>query len=728
MADKKSANKPKKDYYQEVTNEILALMEKGELPWQEGWDAKAGSVLAGAMNGESKRPYHKENGLRLSLIASKRAKDGKTDPRFYTFAQAKKLGYKVLPGHHSTWLKQGFLQTKDPKTGEELPPEEQKWKRVYSFVFHASDLALEYEKAKDADGNELTEPATNSYGNVITGEDGKPVMRPAVIVTKPIPEYVPDKSKIHTHEETMELAETMLQNSGAKILTDRADEAFYAPKKDEIHVPLKEAFEKLESFYATALHELGHWTGHESRLNRPGIAKFDSFGSEQYAAEELRAELASVFLSIDTGLPLNMQNNAAYIQGWSKKLKSGKMEFFKAVNDAYKIKDYVEGLVRNKLKQKTAENADEKEKAAEQPTAEKPEVKEVQEPVKEAETPKPMKLYKYLLDRRPLDVGTVPKEGLDHFDEEDKAAQYGAVYYSRPLSDDEVKQYELRQDPYYESEQFHRITIYQTEEAWKFQDFGKAMLTAKAEGKPIDFAKYDKKYVYEVPAFRNGKPLDTNTLLEETFAKFNAPDRPAGMTMRSVSMGDILRLNEKNYWVDAEGFKELLVLPIRGVQIVKAASNAALERVEQNQKAAIGEQKFNDYQKRFFKAFYEGAKFGGEGFEPTIADQYEMHLYNHAVDYGLSSIRPCDQKAWEKADMKFLADVAEESRQDANQMQNAVETVQQYSPYVAVSDSNSYAMDLMKEVMKSQPYLDMKEQLRAEQTEEVAVAGKCAAR
>ena len=730
MANEKSVSKPKKDYYQEVTNEILSLMEKGELFWQKDWDAKAGITLVGAFNGESKRPYHKENALRLALIARKHAKDGKTDPRFYTFAQAKKLGYTVLPGHHGEWVKQGYLQTKDPKTKEELPPEEQKWKRIYTTGFHASDLAQKYEYIKDADGKNVMEEATDAYGNPITKMNGEPVMRPAIKITEPIPEYVPDKSKIHTHEETMELAESMLQNSGAKIFADQADQAYYAPKKDEIHVPPKEAFEKLESYYTTALHELGHWTGHESRLNRPGIAKFDSFGSEQYAAEELRAELASVFLSIDTGLPLNMQNNAAYIQGWSKKLKSDKMEFFKAVNDAYKIKDYVEGLVRNKLKQKTTENVNEEEKgkATEQPTAEKPDAKEVQEPTKEAETPKPMKLYKYLLERRPLDVGTVPKDGLDHCDAADKGAVYGAVYYNRPLSDEEMKQYEIRQDPYYESEQFHRITIYQTDASWKFQSLSDALLEEKAEGKPIDFAKYDKKYVYEVPAFRDGKPLDTNTIMEETFAKFNAPDRPVGRTMRSVSMGDIMRWNEKNYWVDAQGFKELLILPIRDMQIVKPASSAALEKVEQEQKAAVGEEKFNNYQKRFFKAFYEGAKLGGEGFEPTVADQYEMHLYDHATDYGLSSIRPCDQKAWEKADMKFLATVAEESRQDTNQLQNAVETVQQYSPSVAVSDSNSYAMDLMKEVMKSQPYLDMKEQLRAEQAEETAVASKGVAR
>lgn len=722
MAEKKSANKPKKDYYQEVTNEILALMEKGELFWQKGWDAKAGMVLTGVFNGVSKRPYHKENALRLSLIAQKHAKDGKQDPRFYTFAQAKKLGYSVLPGHHGTWVKQGYLQTKDPKTGEELPPEEQKWKRIYTNVFHASDLAQKYERVKDADGNELTEQATDAYGHPLTTISGEPVMRPAVKITEPIPEYVPDKSKIHTHEEKMELAESMLQDSGAEILYDKADEAYYAPKEDKIHMPAKEAFEKLEDFYATALHELGHWTGHEDRLSRPGITNFDHFGSEQYAAEELRAELASVFLSIDTGLPLNTQNNAAYLKSWSKKLKEDKMEIFNAVNDAYKIKDYVEALVREKVKQQ------ETEKEAEQPTAEQPEAKEAQEPVKEAETPEPMKLYKYLLERRPFDAGVVPKDGFDHCDAADKGAVYGAVYYNRPLSDEEMKQYEIRQDPYYESEQFHRITIYQTDEAWKFQDFGKAMLTAKAEGKPIDFAKYDKKYVYEVPAFRDGKPIDANTLLEETFAKFNAPDRPAGQTMRSVSMGDILRLNEKNYWVDAQGFKELQILPVKDMQVIKAAPNATLEKVEAEQKAAVGEKKFDEYQKRFFKAFYEGAKMGGDGFEPTVADQYEMHLYDHATDYGLSSIRPCDQKAWEKADTKFLADVAEESHQDAHQMQNAVETVQQYSPYVAVSDSKSYAMDLMKEVMKSKPHLDMKEQLRAEQSEETAVAGMGVAR
>lgn len=741
MAYQKKETKPKRDYYQEVTNEILAMMEEGKLFWQKDWDPKAGAVLSGAVNGKTKRAYTKENALRLSIVASRRAKDGKTDPRFFTFAQAKSMGFKVLPGHHGTWIKQGFYATKDAVTKQDLPEEDCHWARVFTTVFHASDLAKKFEYERDEKGEPIMEPATDSYGRPIT-KDGAPAMRPKVKVVEPIPAYVPDEKKIYTHEETMELAESVLQKSGAKIENDQSDRAYYSHSEDMIHLPKKEAFPKLEAYYGTALHELGHWTGHESRLNRPGIAKFDKFGSPQYAAEELRAELASVFLSIDTGLPLNKQNNAAYLQSWIKELKNNKMEFFHAVNDAYKIKDYIEGLVREKSKTKTSEEEkpEEKEKEetkGEQPTKEnepapepKPEAKEGQEPVA-FPAPEPQRLYKYLLQHRPADLGAVPKEGIERIDEEDKGARYGAIYYNRKLSEKEAKDYELREDPYYESEQFHRITIYQTDAPWRFQSLSDALLEAKEEGKPLDFKQYEKKYVDDVPAFKDGKPINIEALLEQTYQKFNADDRPAGMTMRSVSKSDILRIDEKNYWVDSLGFKPLQILPIKDMEIIKPAPNVELEKVVAEQKSAVGEEKFNDYQQRFHRAFYDGAKMAEDASAPTVMDQYEKYLYDHAVAYGLSSIRPCDQKAWEKADTAFLAKVAEESRHHDYSMKNATETVQEYSPYAAVSDKENYAMDLMQNVMKSQPYLEMKEQLKAErefQPEEEAVASMGVAR
>jgi len=95
--------------------------------------------------------------------------------------------------------------------------------------------------------------------------------------------------------QAIEAAERALKNSGAKI-THKGTEAFYQPSSDKITMPPKKAFPDQAAYYGTALHELAHWTGHESRLNRDGITGRHAFGSEGYAREELRAEMASVFL------------------------------------------------------------------------------------------------------------------------------------------------------------------------------------------------------------------------------------------------------------------------------------------------------------------------------------------------------------------------------------------------------------------------------------------------
>ena len=708
MAGKTKSDKPKRDYYQEVTDEILAMMEGGELFWQKDWDPTAGAILSGAMNGQTKRVYTKENAIRLAIIANKHADaDGKVDPRFFTFAQAKKLGYSVLPGHHGTWVKQGFYATKDPVTKELLPAEDRHWTSTYTTVFHASDLAQKYEYVLDEEGNNIMEPATDSYGHPLS------TMRKKVKVIESIPAYEPDPKKIYTHEEQMELAESILQNSGANIIHDQQDRNFYTPSKDEIHLCKKEAFPELAGYYATALHELGHWTGAKGRLERPGITNHNGFGTPEYAAEELRAELASVFLSIDTGIPLNKQNNAAYLQSWIKTLKNDKMEFFKAVNDAQKIKTYVENLVHEKLKTTTKET---------QPETEADD----QAPILALPAPKPKKLFKYYL-KRPAEPGSVPK-GAELVDAEDKGGLCGAIYYSRPLNKDEMKEFELKLDKFYESEQFHRIAIFQTDEPWKFQELSKALLEAKENNTPIDFKKYHLKYIDDVPAFEDGQAVSIEHLLDNTYLKFNAPDRPASMSMRSVSMGDILRVDDNNYWVDSIGFTPLQIMPVKDMQIVKPALTTDMEKVISEQKSAVGEEKFEDYQKRFHKAFYDGAKRHKEDYVPTTIDQYEQYLYNHAIEHGLSSIRPCDQKAWEKADTAFLTKVAEESRQDARQMQNATVTVQQNSPYAAISDNHNYAMNLMHNVMKSEPYLKMKEEIKAQESEDLAVASKEASR
>ena len=86
-------------------------------------------------------------------------------------------------------------------------------------------------------------------------------------------------------------------------------------------MPPKKAFPDQAAYYGTALHELAHWTGHESRLNREGITGGHAFGSPGYAREELRAEMASVFLQAELGVPHDINRHASYVDNWIDVLK-----------------------------------------------------------------------------------------------------------------------------------------------------------------------------------------------------------------------------------------------------------------------------------------------------------------------------------------------------------------------------------------------------------------------
>ena len=144
--------------------------------------------------------------------------------------------------------------------------------------------------------------------------------------------------------EPVEKAESILSNSGANIRHDQSNRAFYRYATDSIHLPPRENFEEPGLYYGTALHELGHWTRHASRLDREN----GPFGSEMYAREELRAEIASWMLGQDIGIPHDPEQHAAYVQSWIKALEDDPYEIVRACRDAEHIKEYLLGLEMKK--------------------------------------------------------------------------------------------------------------------------------------------------------------------------------------------------------------------------------------------------------------------------------------------------------------------------------------------------------------------------------------------
>ena len=135
------------------------------------------------------------------------------------------------------------------------------------------------------------------------------------------------------------LADEFLQSIGADIREGHG-EAYYAPTDDFISMPSFEAFKGADHFYNVVFHELTHWTGHASRLDRD---LKNRFGSRCYAAEELVAELGAAFLCAEFGFDGDVRS-AGYIATWIDLLKADPRAFFTACSKASKAADYLRGL------------------------------------------------------------------------------------------------------------------------------------------------------------------------------------------------------------------------------------------------------------------------------------------------------------------------------------------------------------------------------------------------
>jgi antirestriction protein ArdC len=288
------------DYRKDLTAKIIAQLESGTAPWVKPW--VPGESLPGTPhNAVSERPYHGGNQLWLSC-------QGYADPRWCTYKQAAEQGWQVHKGEKSTTVEywQWTKQERDAQ-GKIVEVKLENPRVFYASVFNALQM------------------------------ENVPEYKPA-----PLP-WVPE-----------EAAEQILKNSQAIIRHDQTDRAFYSPTFDQIHLPPKSLFPEAAGYYGTALHELGHWTGHPERLDRDIMHKF---GSPEYAKEELRAELASYFLASRLGIPHDTQHVAAYVGSWIEALQKDHNEVFRAAKDAERITEFVMDFQREKTQSQTLEGA-----------------------------------------------------------------------------------------------------------------------------------------------------------------------------------------------------------------------------------------------------------------------------------------------------------------------------------------------------------------------------------
>jgi antirestriction protein ArdC len=314
LTEHQHADKPAlRDFRQEVTDSIVGMLERGVAPWQKPWEPGASS-LGIPFNPTSERAYRGGNAIHLMATGLQR---GYEDPRWMTYKQASDNGWQVRRGEKGTQIEYWEVRQTSDKTQPSLP---------------------------DGNGDGST-----ANGNNADNEKSKLIHRVyTVFNAQQIERIPPHTPKQHTTFEAVQAGEQILKNSGANIAHDQADRAFYSRSQDSIHLPPKDAFKDAAGYYGTALHELAHWTGHPSRLDRSTLTDSYRFGDVNYAKEELRAELASVFLAAQRGIPHDPEQHAAYVNSWIGALKRDKNEIFRAAHDASKATDFILELERDK--------------------------------------------------------------------------------------------------------------------------------------------------------------------------------------------------------------------------------------------------------------------------------------------------------------------------------------------------------------------------------------------
>jgi antirestriction protein ArdC len=281
---KVEGNSKNKGVNEIITDRIIRSLEQGVIPWRKSWSG-GGSW---PRNFVTKKQYR---GINVLLLACQ----GFGSPYWLTYNQTAARGGQVKKSEKATPIV--FWQVKDRDRNEADNLED---KRERMFVLRYYNV---FNEASREEPEQKIEPIDACVA-VLDDWQQKPQLR----------------------------LDNRFENKAA-----------YSPTQDVIQMPVIERFHSAEHYYATLFHELVHSTGHPSRLNRPGVANFDRFGSEQYSKEELIAECGAAFLCGHTGIANESveRNATAYLQNWIAVLKGDSRLIVSAAAQAQRAVDMI---------------------------------------------------------------------------------------------------------------------------------------------------------------------------------------------------------------------------------------------------------------------------------------------------------------------------------------------------------------------------------------------------
>ena len=293
----------KRDVYQIVTDQILDLLDQGTVPWKKPWK---GGAVGWPKNLISKKQYR---GINVFLLEITSSSMGYVSPYWLTYKQAQDLGGHVRKGEKSALVVFWKMCKKEytDETGEKCTDE-------YPVLryYHLFNLC----QCEGINPDKLPEGAISVDDEDLL--DFEPIQACENIVN-----HMPKRPEIKHSPQAR---------------------AFYRPVDDFVHMPDKEKFNSIPEYYSTLFHELTHSTGHKDRLDRQSLSTMAAFGAYDYGKEELVAEMGAALLcgmaSIETA---TIENSAAYIDGWRRKISKDRKLVVQAAALAQKAVDFILG-------------------------------------------------------------------------------------------------------------------------------------------------------------------------------------------------------------------------------------------------------------------------------------------------------------------------------------------------------------------------------------------------
>ncbi|MGJ8530797.1 MAG: ArdC family protein [Alphaproteobacteria bacterium] len=291
------AKNDRTNLYDEITNNIIGELEAGRVPWVQPWGtAAAKAPLAMPNNATTGRGY---SGINILILWGAVIAHGFPTQSWLTFRQALSLGGNVRKGERGTTV-------------------------VYADRFIPDD---ERKRARETGDDPRAIPFLKRFTVFNAAQCENLPEEVAVAAPPPEPGLIEPK------------AEALIKATGIDVRIG-GNRAYYAPAHDYVQVPPPQAYFEPINWHRTALHELGHASGHASRLNRDMSG---SFGSKKYAFEELVAEMNAAFCCASLGIVPTVRH-ADYIGSWLEVLRDDNRAIVRAASQASKAADYLLGF------------------------------------------------------------------------------------------------------------------------------------------------------------------------------------------------------------------------------------------------------------------------------------------------------------------------------------------------------------------------------------------------